>query len=160
MRTFPVVSFHPVRTSPNPVRTSPCSPYPPIPVSPFFAFPALTALSPLFPPPLPLAPFAPLIFFNFAPASNLSSSAPSISSFSLPLPLPHPNPKPNIPWVFQIHIVARKISIVRYKTRHKKRQDGTRYQLHTKTHDMLLNNLDFKNPVVWLVRVKVRLGCI
>jgi hypothetical protein len=82
---------------------------------------------------------------------SLSSSLSTLLCLSSPLPLPLPNPKPNLPWIFQIHIVARKISIVRYKTRHKKRPDRTRYQLHTKTQDMLLNNLDFKNPVcVWL----------
>jgi hypothetical protein len=62
-----------------------------------------------------------------------------------------PKPKPNLPWIFLIHIFARKHSIVRYKTRHRRRQDRTQDQLHTKTQDMLLNNLDFKNPVcVWL----------
>ena len=52
-----------------------------------------------------------------------------------------PKPKPNLPWIFLIHIFARKRSIVRYKTT---RYDKTQDQLQTKTQGMLLHNMDFK----------------
>ena len=66
-----------------------------------------------------------------------------------------------LPWIFKIHIFARTFSIVKYKTRHRKRQDRTQDQLHTKMQDMLLNNMDFKNPVLCLIRrVRARLGYV
>ena len=66
----------------------------------------------------------------------------------------------NYPGFLKFTFFARTFSIIKYKTRHRKRQDRTHYQLHTKMQDMLLNNMDFKNPVLCLIRVRLRLGYV
>ncbi len=49
--------------------------------------------------------------------------------------------------------------LVQDKTQEKTRHD-TRPTAHQDARHALLNDLDFKNPVLCLVRVKVRFGCV